>query len=123
VFAGSVAGEPPGAPPPEPDGQAPFRYWASASGASRAGRRRSPSRSCSCSLLGVDSSSFFLGSYNLFTLCTNIGDLALMALPMTLIVMVGEIDLSVASTLALSGEALGYLWMPPLADGARSSSP
>jgi rhamnose transport system permease protein len=33
-----------------------------------------------------------------------------MALPMTLIIMVGEIDLSVASTLALSGETLGYLW-------------
>ena len=60
--------------------------------------------------LGVDSSSYFLSSYNLFTLCTNIGDLALMALPMTLIIMVGEIDLSVASTLALSGETLGYLW-------------
>jgi rhamnose transport system permease protein len=62
-------------------------------------------------LLGVESSSFFTSSYNLFTLCTNIGDLALMALPMTLIIMVGEIDLSVASTLALSGEMLGYLWM------------
>jgi rhamnose transport system permease protein len=62
-------------------------------------------------LLGVESSSYFLGSYNLFTLCTNIGDLALIALPMTLIIMVGEIDLSVASTLALSGETLGYLWM------------
>ena len=60
--------------------------------------------------LGVDSSRYFLSSYNLFTLCTNIGDLALMALPMTLIIMVGEIDLSVASTLALSGETLGYLW-------------
>jgi rhamnose transport system permease protein len=61
-------------------------------------------------VLGLDSSSFFLSNYNLFTLCTNIGDLALMALPMTLIIMVGEIDLSVASTLALSGETLGYLW-------------
>jgi rhamnose transport system permease protein len=29
---------------------------------------------------------------------------------MTLIIMVGEIDLSVASTLALSAETLGYLW-------------
>ncbi len=61
-------------------------------------------------VLGVESSSYFLSNYNLFTLCTNIGDLALMALPMTLIIMVGEIDLSVASTLALSGETLGYLW-------------
>ena len=61
-------------------------------------------------VLGVASSSEFTSSYNLFTLCTNIGDIAIIALPMTLIVMVGEIDLSVASTLALSAETLGYLW-------------
>jgi rhamnose transport system permease protein len=61
-------------------------------------------------LLGISSSSEFTSSYNLFTLCTNIGDIAIMALPMTLIVMVGEIDLSVASTLAISAETLGYLW-------------
>jgi rhamnose transport system permease protein len=61
-------------------------------------------------LLGISSSSEFTSSYNLFTLCTNIGDLAIMALPMTLIIMVGEIDLSVASTLAISAEMLGYLW-------------
>ena len=46
-------------------------------------------------------------SYNIFTLCTNIGDLAIMALPMTLIIITGEIDLSVASILALSAELLG----------------
>jgi rhamnose transport system permease protein len=34
-----------------------------------------------------------------------------MALPMTLIIITGEIDLSVASILALSAELLGYLWM------------
>jgi rhamnose transport system permease protein len=60
---------------------------------------------------GANSSPYFLHNYNLFTLCTNIGDLAIMALPMTLIIMVGEIDLSVASTLALGGETLGYLWL------------
>jgi rhamnose transport system permease protein len=53
----------------------------------------------------------FTNSYNLFTLCTNMGDLAIMALPMTLIVLVGEIDLSVASTLAMSSELLGALWL------------
>ena len=34
-----------------------------------------------------------------------------MALPMTLIMLAGEIDLSVASILALSSEMLGYLWL------------
>ncbi len=59
--------------------------------------------------LGADSSDQFLSSYNLETLCTNIGDIAIMALPMTLIIIVGEIDLSVASILALASELLGYL--------------
>ena len=111
VFAGSVAGEPPGAPPPEPG-----RAGSLSLLSGRFGRLASWEAALAVALvivflLGVESSSYFLGSYNLFTLCTNIGDLALMALPMTLIIMVGEIDLSVASTLALSGEALGYLWM------------
>ena len=111
VFAGSVAGEPPGAPPPEPG-----RLGSLSLLSARFGRLASWEAALVVALvlvflLGVDSSSYFLGSYNLFTLCTNIGDLALMALPMTLIIMVGEIDLSVASTLALSGETLGYLWL------------
>jgi rhamnose transport system permease protein len=111
VFAGSVAGEPPGAPPPEPG-----RAGSLSVLRSRFGRLASWEAALAAALvlvflLGVESSSYFLGSYNLFTLCTNIGDLALMALPMTLIIMVGEIDLSVASTLALSGETLGYLWL------------
>ena len=62
-------------------------------------------------VLGTQISSQFLSSYNIFTLCTNIGDLAIMALPMTLIIITGEIDLSVASILALAAELLGYLWM------------
>jgi rhamnose transport system permease protein len=62
-------------------------------------------------LLGNSISSQFFSSYNLFTTCTNIGDLAIMALPMTLIVITGEIDLSVASILALSAELMGYLWI------------
>jgi rhamnose transport system permease protein len=62
-------------------------------------------------LLGNSISPQFHSSYNLFTAQTNIGDLAIMALPMTLIVITGEIDLSVASTLALSAELLGALWL------------
>ena len=62
-------------------------------------------------ILGTSISSEFTSSYNLFTTCTNIGDLAIMALPMTLIIITGEIDLSVASTLALSAELMGALWI------------
>jgi rhamnose transport system permease protein len=62
-------------------------------------------------LLGNSISPEFHSSFNLFTAQTNIGDLAIMALPMTLIVITGEIDLSVASTLALSAELLGDLWL------------
>ena len=62
-------------------------------------------------VLGNSISSQFLSNYNIFTTCTNIGDLAIMALPMTLIVITGEIDLSVASILALSAELMGDLWI------------
>jgi rhamnose transport system permease protein len=62
-------------------------------------------------LLGISISPQFTSSYNLFTAGTNIGDLAIMALPMTLIVITGEIDLSVASVLALSAELMGDLWI------------
>ena len=60
-------------------------------------------------VLGISVSPQFTSSFNLFTLCTNTGDLEIMALPMTLIVLVGEIDLSVASILAMSSELLGAL--------------
>ncbi len=36
--------------------------------------------------------------------------IALVALPMTLVIVTGEIDLSVASTLGLSSAFMGYLW-------------
>jgi rhamnose transport system permease protein len=62
-------------------------------------------------ILGTSISPEFTSSYNLFTTSTNIGDLAIMALPMTLIIITGEIDLSVASILALSAELMGDLWM------------
>jgi rhamnose transport system permease protein len=62
-------------------------------------------------VLGISISPQFTSSYNLFTTSTNIGDLAIIALPMTLIVITGEIDLSVASILALSAELMGDLWI------------
>ena len=61
-------------------------------------------------LFGAAESSTFLTPTTFFYLGTDIGYIAIMALPMTLIVMTGEIDLSVASALGLSGATVGYLW-------------
>ena len=61
-------------------------------------------------LFGSAESSTFLTPTTFFYLGTNIGYIAIMALPMMLIVMTGEIDLSVASSLGLSGAMVGFLW-------------
>jgi rhamnose transport system permease protein len=61
-------------------------------------------------LLGRSISSAFLSNGNLFYLCISIGEVAIMTLPLTLIVITGEIDLSVASILGLSSALVGYLW-------------
>ncbi len=52
----------------------------------------------------------FAGTRNISFLLLSVAAIALIALPMTLIVVTGEIDLSVASTLALSSATLGVLW-------------
>jgi rhamnose transport system permease protein len=62
-------------------------------------------------LFGVSTSSQFLTSTNFFYLNLSIGEVAIMALPMTLIIVTGEIDLSVASTLGMSSALLGYLYL------------
>jgi len=59
--------------------------------------------------VGTLASSQFLTKGNLFYLCLSIGEIAIMALPLTLIIMTGEIDLSVASILGLASAMLGYL--------------
>jgi rhamnose transport system permease protein len=59
---------------------------------------------------GADVSPYFLQSTNLFYICLNVGEIAIMALPLTLIVITGEIDLSVASTLGLSGVLMAELF-------------
>jgi rhamnose transport system permease protein len=73
-------------------------------------------------IFGVLASSSFLTQGNLFYLCLSIGEVALMTLPMTLIVVTGEIDLSVASTMGMASAIVGYLWMHgasmPVAIGA-----
>jgi len=61
-------------------------------------------------LLGVGVSSQFLTSGNLFYLCISVGEVAIMTLPLTFIVISGEIDLSVASTLGLASALVGDLW-------------
>jgi rhamnose transport system permease protein len=61
-------------------------------------------------IFGITSSAQFLTSYNLFNLGLSTGEIAIMALPVTLIIISGEIDLSVASMLGMSSALLGYLW-------------
>ncbi|WP_020674280.1 ABC transporter permease [Amycolatopsis nigrescens] len=52
----------------------------------------------------------FLSGQNLFYLGLDISEIALIALPLTLVVVAGEIDLSVASVLGLSSALIGTLW-------------
>ena len=52
----------------------------------------------------------FLSAANWTNLLANFVEIALMALPLSLIVITNEIDLSVASTLGLSSSLLGLLW-------------
>src|SRR4051794_37390083 len=52
----------------------------------------------------------FGNALNLSFLLGNTLPIALIALPMTLLVVSGEIDLSVASTAGLSGAVMGKLW-------------
>jgi rhamnose transport system permease protein len=62
-------------------------------------------------LIGALTSPQFLTSTNIFSnVCLLYGELAIMTLPMTLVILSGEIDLSIASNLALSSSLVGYLW-------------
>jgi rhamnose transport system permease protein len=60
---------------------------------------------------GQQESSHFFTTTNIFYVGLNMGEIAIMALPLTLIVIVGEIDLSVASMLGLSSTLVGYLYV------------
>jgi rhamnose transport system permease protein len=55
-------------------------------------------------------SATFSDPSTVFYLGINTGYIAIMALPVTFVVMTGEIDLSVASMLGLSGAVVGDLW-------------
>jgi rhamnose transport system permease protein len=61
-------------------------------------------------VIGASASPQFLTANNLFNLGLSNGEIAIMVLPMTLIIITGEIDLSVASILGMSSCLLGYLW-------------
>jgi rhamnose transport system permease protein len=61
-------------------------------------------------LYGATVSDAFLQSGNIFYIGLNVGEVAIMALPLTLIVITGEIDLSVASTLGLAGVVMAELF-------------
>jgi rhamnose transport system permease protein len=70
-------------------------------------------------IFGVSVSSQYLTATNIFFMNLSIGEIAIMALPMTLIIATGEIDLSVASILGMSSAILGELtfhgWSVPAA--------
>jgi rhamnose transport system permease protein len=61
-------------------------------------------------IIGSTASPDFLTGNNLFNLGLSNGEVAIMTLPMTLIIISGEIDLSVASILGMASALLGYLW-------------
>ncbi len=61
-------------------------------------------------VIGSAASPEFLTGNNLFNLGLSNGEIAIMTLPMTLVIISGEIDLSVASILGMSSALLGYLW-------------
>jgi rhamnose transport system permease protein len=52
----------------------------------------------------------FLTTSNMSFLIQSIGEIMLIAFPMTLLIIAGEIDLSVSSTAALSSCMLGFVW-------------
>jgi rhamnose transport system permease protein len=61
-------------------------------------------------LLGNSLSPFFLTPGNFSNLIAALMEVAIMALPMTLIIVAGEIDLSVESMAGLASAILGFLW-------------
>ena len=61
-------------------------------------------------LIGSVASPYFMSGFNFYALTSNTMEIAIMALSMTLIIIAGEIDLSVGSMLGLSSVVLGLLW-------------
>src|SRR5207245_11184414 len=61
-------------------------------------------------VLGASLSPFFLTPGNFANLIAALMEVAIMALPMTLIIVAGEIDLSVESMAGLASSLPGFLW-------------
>jgi len=61
-------------------------------------------------VIGSAASPDFLTGNNLFSLGLSNGEVAIMTLPMALIIISGEIDLSMASILGMASALLGVLW-------------
>ncbi|MDP2350696.1 MAG: ABC transporter permease [Chloroflexota bacterium] len=60
--------------------------------------------------IGSSLSPFFLTAGNFANLVAALMEVAIMALPLTLIIILGEIDLSVESMAGLASAALGFMW-------------
>ena len=61
-------------------------------------------------VMGNALSPFFLTPKNFSNLVAALMEVAIMALPMTMVIILGEIDLSVESMAGLSSAALGFMW-------------
>jgi|SRR6478736_562417 rhamnose transport system permease protein len=61
-------------------------------------------------LYGAITAGGFLSGQNLNSVLSDVAEISLIALPMTLIIVAAEIDLSVASILGLSSALIGSLW-------------
>jgi rhamnose transport system permease protein len=61
-------------------------------------------------LYGAASADGFLSGQNLNSVLSDVSEIALIALPLTLVIIAAEIDLSVASVLGLTSALLGSLW-------------
>src|SRR3954467_14028815 len=59
---------------------------------------------------GAISADGFVSGQNLNSVLSDVAEIALISLPMTLIIIAAEIDLSVASVLGLASALLGWLW-------------
>lgn len=61
-------------------------------------------------VMGNALSPFFLTPKNFSNLVAALMEVAIMALPMTMVIILGEIDLSVESMAGLASAALGFMW-------------
>ena len=112
--------------PAEPTTTSPPPAGAQAAGGAPAGRGEAPARGRGALLLrweglllgllvltafaGQGLSSEFLTADSFTTASLDLSEIALMALPLALVIVAAEIDLSVASILALSSAVMAQLW-------------